>query len=495
MPVLFPSPPPIVQRLPTLRRKLSSTTTIAALIEALTDAHEPSRQPSKTSSPKATRSTSTSATMRRVAPLLAAGGVLGALAVGPAAGMIAGLNVLLAGVTMEGVVAGLGLTAATAAATATHQLKKKDERQRAQHDVRSGAWAMEICWRCKQAPRGTMSDAALRKDAELLRRFQSSATNNSVTPSKDEVYAFLFAILATPSELLSQANVELANAFRSRVAARAVSRSSDRSGLDSLRDAKMYVTHAVGLTMQVFPSLVSTDWAVVCCTQAIERIVFDDIYGVVMDTVDTLFEDENAVFAISLDEIRHSKQHEAQRHAMEELLGVDGQQLRDGHLRDADAKLEYMMTRATSPLHKLELLCEAFRAICCFAEKLHQTASNADILIPIVCALLIVSPHFHRSEKKNNGCPRGFVSQIAFTSYFTEGGGKGVEGYVLTTFQAAIQVIAAIDVSKGPATELCLFHDDDGSESVGSATNERALEGDGEEEEEDEETFFDAQSA
>ncbi|KAJ0397673.1 hypothetical protein P43SY_007746 [Pythium insidiosum] len=487
-PVLFPPPPPIVQRLPTLRRKLPSTTTIAALIEALADAHEPQRN-GKTS-PKASRST-----MRRVAPLLAAGGVLGAIAVGPAAGMIAGLNVLLAGVTMESVVAGLGLTAATAAATATHQRKKKDERKRAQDEVRSGAWAMEICWRCKQAPRGAISDAALRKDAELLRRFQSpgetAEDKRSTRPTKDEVFTFLFGVYATPSELLSQANVELAQAFRSRDGARHAVTRSDRSRLDTLRDAKMYVTHAVGLTMQVFPSLVSTDWAVVCCTQAIERVVFDDVYGVVMDAVDALFEDENAVFALRLDEIRHNRQHDDQRRAMQELLGVDATGLRDEHLRQADAKLDIMMTRATSPLHKLELLCEAFRAICCFAENLHQTASNADILIPIVCALLIVSPRFQRSTSDKS--TRGFVSQVAFTSYFTDGGGKGVEGYVLTTFQAAIQVIAAVDVSNGPAKELYLFHDDDGTESVGSAATNDAAD-DTADDDDDDEDFFDARS-
>ncbi|CAH0519278.1 unnamed protein product [Peronospora belbahrii] len=53
---------------------------------------------------------------KKWAPLLAAGGVMGALAMGPAAGVIAGINMLVASVGAETVMAGIGLTASAAAA-------------------------------------------------------------------------------------------------------------------------------------------------------------------------------------------------------------------------------------------------------------------------------------------------------------------------------------------------------------------------------------------
>lgn len=97
------------------------------------------------------------------------------------------------------------------------------------------------------------------------------------------------------------------------------------------------------------------------------------------------------------------------------------------------------------------------------------------MLIPILCAFLVECPRL---------CQAGsdFVAEIAFISFFTNGGGKGVEGYVLTTFQAAVQVIAAVDLPSGHAKELELFINDDESEAADET----------EDDEEDE--FFDAVS-
>jgi hypothetical protein len=496
-PELFPSSPVIKRVTITGKRKLaSSTVTIASLIDELSEDRLGGDRNGETQSSSASSSKSTKATtvMKRVAPFLAAGGVIGALALAPGVGVIAGLNMLVAGVSVEGMVAGLGFTAATAAATASRQIKKKNERKRLQEEMKSGAWAMQICWKVKQEFKDTpVSDEVFRKDAELLRRFQlprrtareidQRQPDQHFAPSTDEIYALLFGILSTSSEFLSQVNAELARAFMERYTARlkrATPTSASSGGSnelkehikiskETLQDARMYVAHLVGATMQSFPSLSSTDAAIVSCSHALERVIFDDIYKPVMGALDDLFADENTSFYNSLDDIRRQPDAQHQLNMMLQHLGsskasdstASTTPAFDSDLSDAESKLVEMIEFAKSPLHKLELLCNAFRSICCFADRLHKTASNADILIPIVCALLVASPQIsgHKPGARN------FVSQIAFTSYFTEGGGKGVEGYVLTTFQAVLQVIGAVDLTQGHAQELAFFAHESSAES------------------------------
>ncbi|KAG7382257.1 hypothetical protein PHYPSEUDO_005099 [Phytophthora pseudosyringae] len=461
---------------------------------------------------------------KKLAPVLAAGGVVGAIAMGPAAGVLAGLNMLVASVGAETVMAGIGLTAsAAAAATVTHQSKVKAT-QRRKERLRKGEWAMEICWNCKKDFDSAPSDEACRKDAEFTRRFQlpdprhqkkqqpghgdddsaeasptrdASSASQATMPDDAEVYRFLFGIFASPSELLGQMNVHLCEAFRKRFAARhqkkvrrpSFTGSASATELaavralakDTLQDTKMYLAHVLGATLQCFPSLASTPEAVSSCTLAVERIVYGDIHAMVFGEFQRAFKDADTSFADNLADVRREQKyhssallqlpHEHQgggsgKHLQHPVLAED--------LEKAEATMVVMMQGTSSPLLKLVLLCDAFRSVCCFAEKLHQSASNADMLIPILCAFLVECPRVCRAGSD-------FVAEIAFISFFTNGGGKGVEGYVLTTFQAAIQVIAAVDLPSGHAKELELFINDDESEAAEGT-------------EDDEDEFFDAVS-
>ncbi|KAG3020169.1 hypothetical protein PC121_g9781 [Phytophthora cactorum] len=444
---------------------------------------------------------------KKLAPVLAAGGVVGAIAMGPAAGVLAGLNMLVASVGAETVMAGIGLTAsAAAAATVSHQSKVKAAHRR-KEQLRKGEWAMEICWNCKKNFDGGPSDEACRKDAEFLRRFQlpdprhleendgtealtTSCASQETRPDDAEVYRFLFGIFASPSELLGQMNVQLCEAFRKRFAARhqkkmrrpsftgnasAESGAARAMAKDTLQDTKMYVAHVLGATLQCCPSLASTPEAVSSCTLAVERIVYDDIHAMVFSEFQRAFKDADTSFADNLADIRREqKYHSSALLQLPQGSGNLQNSVLAEDLQKAEAKMVSMMQETSSPLLKLVLLCDAFRSICCFAEKLHQSASNADMLIPILCAFMVECPRV---------CGPGsdFVAEIAFISFFTNGGGKGVEGYVLTTFQASIQVIAAVDLPSGHAKELELFINDDESEAT-------------EETDGDDDEFFDAVS-
>ncbi|CAH0519277.1 unnamed protein product [Peronospora belbahrii] len=386
---------------------------------------------------------------------------------------------------------------------------------------------MEICWNCKQSFATAQSDEACRKDAEFLRRFQvtnlqkdrdqahcSDKSDNTLKealssderslmvsletmPDDAEVYRFLFRIFASPGELLGQMNVQLCEAFRKRFNDRhqkqlrrsSFIRKSNSAKIDgartlakdTLQDTKMYIAHVLGATLQCFPSLASTSQSISSCTLAIERIIYDDIHALVFREFRRAFQDAETAFASNLENIRREEKYHSSA-----LLQLPHQNQSDGNMRHpqhamlaedlqkAEAKMITMMQETSSPLLKLMLLCDAFRSICWFAEKLHKSASNTDMLIPILCAFLVQSPRVCRADSD-------FVAEIAFISFFTNGGGKGVEGYVLTMFQAAIQVIAAVDLPSGHAMELELFFDDDKSEAS-------------DETEDDEDKFFDAMS-
>ncbi|KAG6583250.1 Vacuolar sorting protein 9 [Phytophthora cinnamomi] len=460
---------------------------------------------------------------KKLAPVLAAGGVVGAIAMGPAAGVLAGLNMLVATVGAETVMAGIGLTAsAAAAATVTHQSKVRAA-QRKKERLRRGEWAMEICWNCKKNFDGAPSDEACKKDAEFLRRFQlpdprhrqrhhsekdgddrtaTSSTSGEALgtqetmPDDAEVYRFLFGIFSSPSELLGQMNVQLCEAFRKRFAERHQKQQIRRPSFtgksstaeiaaaralakDTLQDTKMYIAHVLGATLQCFPSLASTPEAVNSCTLAVERIIYDDIHAMVFGEFQRAFKDADNAFADNLADIRREQKYHSAALLHSQPEGANSKQARHPvlaeDLQKAEAHLVTMMQETSSPLLKLVLLCDGFRSICCFAEKLHQSASNADMLIPILCAFLVECPRLCRPGSD-------FVAEITYISFFTNGGGKGVEGYVLTTFQAAVQVIAAVDLPSGHAKELELFINDDESEAADDT------EDDGEDE------FFDAVS-
>ncbi|GMF13712.1 unnamed protein product [Phytophthora lilii] len=483
------------------QKSRSETITLATLIEELNSSSVAGVGSSPAVIGATTQKQTASKLAKKLAPVLAAGGVMGAIAMGPAAGVLAGLNMLVATVGAETVMAGIGLTAsAAAAATVTHQSKVRAA-QRKRERLRKGEWAMEICWNCKKNFDGAPSDEACRKDAEFLRRFQlpdprhrarqqsedgdvngtkTSPTDGALQetmPDDTEVYRFLFGVFASPNELLGQMNVQLCEAFRNRFTARHQKRIrrpsfSGRSSAadiaaaralakDTLQDTKMYIAHMLGATLQCYPSLSSTPEAVNSCTLAVERVIYDDIHAMVFGEFQRTFREADTAFADNLADIRREQKY----HSTALLLGphqhhgVGSKPVLAEDIQKAEAKLVAMMQETSSPLLKLVLLCDGFRSICCFAEKLHQSASNADMLIPILCAFMVECPRVCRAGSD-------FVAEIAFISFFTNGGGKGVEGYVLTTFQAAIQVIVGVDLPSGHAKELELFINDDESEAA-----------------------------
>ncbi|KAL4094888.1 hypothetical protein PRIC1_010539 [Phytophthora ramorum] len=513
----------------TRRTARSETFTLATLIEELNSSGvaavgASSKVVLKTGKTQRQQQMQTASKLaKKLAPVLAAGGVVGAIAMGPAAGVLAGLNMLVATVGAETIMAGIGLTAsAAAAATATHQSKVRATNRRKER-LRKGEWAMEICWNCKKNFDGAPSDEACRKDAELLRRFQlpnprhrsrrhsdaeedggddrteasSISSLQETMPDDGEVYRFLFGIFASPSELLGQMNMQLCEAFRKRFTERhqkqmrrpsvtgkssaAEVTSARAMAKDTLQDTKMYLAHVLGATLQSFPSLASTPEAMNSCTLAVERIVYGDIHAMVFREFQCAFRDADTAFADNLADIRREQKYHSSallqlphQHQADSVGKPSQHPVLAEDLQKAETKMVAMMQETSSPLLKLALLCDGFRSMCCFAEKLHQSASNADMLIPILCALLVECPRVC-------GAGSDFVAEIAFISFFTNGGGKGVEGYVLTTFQAAIQVIAAVDLPSGHAKELELFINDDESEAA-------------DETEDDEDEFFDAVS-
>ncbi|KAG6950265.1 hypothetical protein JG688_00014236 [Phytophthora aleatoria] len=331
---------------------------------------------------------------KKLAPVLAAGGVVGAIAMGPAAGVLAGLNMLVASVGAETVMAGIGLTAsAAAAATVSHQSKVKAAHRR-KEQLRKGEWAMEICWNCKKNFDGGPSDEACRKDAEFIRRFQlpdprhleendgtealtTSSASQETRPDDAEVYRFLFGIFASPSELLGQMNVQLCEAFRKRFAARhqkkmrrpsftgnasAESGAARAMAKDTLQDTKMYVAHVLGATLQCCPSLASTPEAVSSCTLAVERIVYDDIHAMVFSEFQRAFKDADTSFADNLADIRREqKYHSSALLQLPQGSGNLQNSVLAEDLQKAEAKMVSMMQETSSPLLKLVLLCDAFQ--------------------------------------------------------------------------------------------------------------------------------------
>ncbi|CEG44282.1 Vacuolar sorting protein 9 [Plasmopara halstedii] len=502
--ILFPPPEATSQRIRfvklTTQKKVRSKSigklpsfTLATLIEELNSSSVAARGATSvvltedgTTTQKKQQLPNFSRFAKKLAPVIAAGGVVGVMAMGPAAGVLAGLNMLVASVGAETVMAGIGLTAsAAAAATATHQSNVKAT-QRRKERLRKGEWAMEICWNCKKNFDGAPSDEACRKDAEFLRRFQIFDSSLKVNdnskdvvhdnlPDDAEVYRFLFGVFASPSEFLGKMNVQLCEAFRKRFGARhqkrrrrpsltgnSIAIESDAArtmAKDTLQDTKMYVAHVLGATLQCFPSLASTPQALSSCSLAVERIVYADIHAMVFSEFQCIFEDADSSFADNVADIRREQKYHSSALLHHHVDDTSLSAVLDEDLQKAEAIMVAMMHKTSSPLLKLVLLCDAFRNICCFAEKLHQSTSNTDMLIPILCAFLVECPRV---------CGPGlnFVAEIAFISFFTNGGGKGVEGYVLTTFQASIQVIAAVDLPNGHAKELELFINDDESEST-----------------------------
>ncbi|RHY37226.1 hypothetical protein DYB34_010150, partial [Aphanomyces astaci] len=207
-------------------------------------------------------------------------------------------------------------------------------------------------------------------------------------PTSDDIYRLLYHLFASRDELVGRINSALCDAFRTRA----------NSTLPALvRDAQVYVGHVLAVTLTTYPALSSSEDAVVQATEAVERLVYSDIYPLVLDAFRRAYARHDATL------IAHSL-----------------------------ARLSHV----TYPYGKLQALGDTFRMMCSAAEAGLAIAPSADTLLPMTVDLIV------------DGCGvmLDFVAQLAFVSTLTKGGGRGMEGYALTTFHAALRALAAIDV-------------------------------------------------
>lgn len=106
-----------------------------------------------------------------------------------------------------------------------------------------------------------------------------------------------------------------------------------------------------------------------------------------------------------------------------------------------------MTEQRVSPMAKVSLLGESFVALCAALEQVNQRLPSADDLLPVICQLLIEAR------------PSELVANLAFITAMTGGGGQGMEGYTLTTYQAALHVIANTDTEISNSEDEEQFYD------------------------------------
>ncbi|KDO26045.1 hypothetical protein SPRG_08698 [Saprolegnia parasitica CBS 223.65] len=337
--------------------------------------------------------------IRRYAPYVA-GGVL----VGGAAVM---------GMPMMALT-GLGVGLSTAQGSLVWSSRASSERTKAAMDVN---WARRICWELKQ--KADIGDSSYKQDAALLRRYHNAT---DAPPTTNDVYVMLFGLCASTDELLGRVNSALCEAFRSR-------RKLHPGLKQTLEDAQVYVGHVLAVTMNTYPALSTTDESIMDATEAVEKIVYSDIYS----TVFTAFRNEYAAHDATL------------RACVREVRNLRPDMSTETYLSTGSA-IERTETAValqalcsvqelTYPLGKLHALSRSFRALCNVAEARFASAPNADMLLPMVMDLIVYAP------------TSAFVAHLAFVSTLTHGGGRGVDGYALTTFHVALRALASIDVA------------------------------------------------
>ncbi|KAF0709282.1 Aste57867_6010 [Aphanomyces stellatus] len=369
--------------------------------------------------------------LQRYAPYVAGGILLGGAALfGMPAVALTGLGVGLSGHKWRP-----KSTAATAAASPT-----------------DADWARRICWELKQSC--PLTDATYKQDAALLRRYLNQA---DAAPTADEIYHLLYHLFASRSELVGAVNSALCDAFRARAKA-----SPFVASVPSLvRDAQVYVGHALAVTMNTYPALSVSELSVVQTTEAVEKIVYSDIYSVVFAAFRRDFARHNLTLLTHVAEVQSHRVSPAFSPALAADVAASKRialevWLRPRWLLDCVHALDRMGS-IEYPLGKLQALAAAFRAICEMAETQFASAPNADTLLPVVVDLLVdAAPRLEQ-----------FVAQLAFISTLTKGGGRGMEGYALTTFHAALRALAAIEVEEmvtvpaTPPSETTTDDDDD----------------------------------
>ncbi|OQR95329.1 hypothetical protein ACHHYP_00106 [Achlya hypogyna] len=329
--------------------------------------------------------------LRRYAPYVA-GGVL----VGGAAVM--GMPV----VALTGI--GVGLSASTTKGWANRKIDV-----RGQHCTMDTDWARSICWDLKQ--KADIGDASYKQDAALLRRYHNAS---GAPPTSEDIYHMLFGLFSSTDELVGRVNSALCDAFRAR-------RQTRPSLAQTIEDAQVYVGHVLAVTMNTYPALSTTDQSMIDATEAVERIIYRQ----------KEYAPHDATLRARVREVR----------AMRPDMSVDlylttGTALEQREIQSALEALKSMQSLKV-PAAKLHALSRAFRSICTVAEARFAEAPNADTLLPMVMDLIVYADMAQTSS---------LVAQLAFVSTLTHGGGRGVEGYALTTFHVALRALASIDV-------------------------------------------------
>ncbi|CAK4106614.1 unnamed protein product [Aphanomyces euteiches] len=335
--------------------------------------------------------------VQRYAPYVAGGILLGGAALfGMPAVALTGLGVGLSGHTYEGI---------------SKIVSGRPRSSSSDIAAQDAEWARRICWDLKQS--SDIADATYKQDAALLRRIHN---NLEASPTAEEVYRMLFNLFASPDELIGRVNTALCAAFRRRAKATTTS-------LQSLvRDAQVYVGHVLAVTLNTYPALSTTEEGVVMTTEAVEKIVYSDIYPVVFAAFCREYSRHDATLQAHIRNVQAARRRR---------LSTDP----DASL-DALASVHY-------PLGKLQVITEAFRAICTAAEVRLATAPSADTLLPLVVDWIVAG----------GGHVRHLVAHLAFVSTLTQGGGRGMEGYALTTFHAALRALGATDTAEDETTE------------------------------------------
>ncbi|ETV82691.1 hypothetical protein H257_05255 [Aphanomyces astaci] len=330
--------------------------------------------------------------VQRYAPYVAGGILLGGAAIfGMPAVALTGLGVGISGHTWTQ----RRQLPTTATNLASHRRPRAEDSD----------WARRICWDLKQSSTGT--DSSYKQDAALLRRYHNHKIDN---PTSDDIYRLLYHLFASRDELVGRINSALCDAFRTRA-------NSSPTLPALVRDAQVYVGHVLAVTLTTYPALSSSEDAVVQATEAVERLVYSDIYPLVLNAFRRAYARHDATL------IAHVREVQATRRASST---VNPQAI------DSLARLSHV----TYPYGKLQALGDTFRMMCSAAEAGLAIAPSADTLLPMTVDLIV------------DGCGvmLDFVAQMAFVSTLTKGGGRGMEGYALTTFHAALRALAAIDV-------------------------------------------------
>lgn len=344
----------------------------------------------------------------------------------------------VAGSVMAASVVGgpMALVAAAAGFGLTHRRGKEED------DMQ---WAREIC-QAHPPPDGPASGTVV------------PDFGDPQNPDHQVIFSFLFQALTRESSSLCRLNRQLYTAFGQRHPKRRAldktktTNEKKKNDEQMIRDTKIYIGHVLAVTLAFYPELGLTESTILSCTSVIEELIYADVYT----TVFRVFQEKTQAVDHALSLISHSKT----------LVYHPTRSLIHTTLAFAQA-LTHVRTcaRLQSPIQKLNALNQAFIAACDAIERGTGKMPNADRVLPTIQEVIL---HSLKDVEV-------FAAQLAFITVLTGGGGRGMEGYTLTTFQAALEVIQHRQEERKRGV---YEHDDNSSAS---------------ESESEEEEFFDAQ--